>query len=146
LGEAGNAGILTEIPRLERLIGGLFMPRQKIGIFEISDHRSRQAAAHHADVLFVLLHARDGKINSLMRCAAISPEKATRQSARHGEFSGRGLAASFRSLAQERNIPSADFAKLMHKRINTQDVMVFCEEHHVSYDWLCFGDLGRLGE
>jgi hypothetical protein len=37
-----------------------------------------------------------------------------------------------------------DFAKLMHKRINTRDVMVFCEEHQVSYDRLRCGDLGGL--
>ncbi len=46
-----------------------------------------------------------------------------------------------KALAQERNIPPADFAKLMHKRILTQHVMAFCEKHKVSDDWLLCGDL-----
>ncbi|HSR06839.1 MAG TPA: hypothetical protein VLM42_06795 [Bryobacteraceae bacterium] len=32
----------------------------------------------------------------------------------------------------------------MHKRINTRDVMVFCEKHNVSYDCLLCGDLTGL--
>jgi hypothetical protein len=49
-----------------------------------------------------------------------------------------------RTLAQERNILPADFAKLMHKRILTQHVMAFCEKHKVSYDWLLCGNLQGL--
>ena len=43
-----------------------------------------------------------------------------------------------------RNIPPADFAKLMYKRLGTRDVMAFCEKHKVSYDWLLCGDLAGL--
>lgn len=32
----------------------------------------------------------------------------------------------------------------MYKRINTRDVMLFCEEHKVSFDWLPCGDLRGL--
>ena len=32
----------------------------------------------------------------------------------------------------------------MFKRINTHDVMMFCEKHKVSYDWLLCGDLRGL--
>jgi hypothetical protein len=46
--------------------------------------------------------------------------------------------------AQERNTPPADFHKLMYKRVSTRDVMVFCEKHKVSYDWLLAGDLKGL--
>jgi hypothetical protein len=49
-----------------------------------------------------------------------------------------------RAIAQERNIPPADIHKLMYKRINTRDVMVFCEKHKVSFDWLLCGDLQGL--
>jgi hypothetical protein len=49
-----------------------------------------------------------------------------------------------RALAQERNIPPADFAKLMHKRITTPAVMAFCKKHKVSFDWLLCGDLQGL--
>jgi hypothetical protein len=56
----------------------------------------------------------------------------------------RRAAARARALAQERNVPPADIAKLMYKRINTRDVMAFCEKHRVSYDWLLCGDLGGL--
>jgi hypothetical protein len=48
------------------------------------------------------------------------------------------------ALAHERNIPPADYAKMMYKRINTRDAMVFCEKHKVSFDWLLCGDLAGL--
>jgi hypothetical protein len=32
----------------------------------------------------------------------------------------------------------------MYKRINTRDVMAFCEKHKVSYNWLLGGDLQGL--
>jgi hypothetical protein len=49
-----------------------------------------------------------------------------------------------RALAHERNIPPADFHKLMYKRPNVRDVGLFCEKHKVSYDWLLGGDLAGL--
>jgi hypothetical protein len=49
-----------------------------------------------------------------------------------------------RAIAQERNLPPADIAKLMHKRIITAHVMAFCEKHKVSADWLLCGDLQGL--
>jgi hypothetical protein len=61
-----------------------------------------------------------------------------------GAHSTAALQRRVRALAHERNIPTADFAKLMYKRINTRDIMVFCEKHNVSYDWLLAGDLVGL--
>ena len=49
-----------------------------------------------------------------------------------------------RAFAEERNLPPAEIAKLMYKRINTRDVMLFCEKHKVSFDWLLCGDLRGL--
>jgi hypothetical protein len=63
---------------------------------------------------------------------------------RDGSHSTAAVQRRVRVLAQERNIPPADFAKLMHKRILTQHVMAFCEKHKVSYDWLLCGDLQGL--
>jgi hypothetical protein len=61
-----------------------------------------------------------------------------------GAQSTAALQRRVRAIAQERNIPPADFHKLMYKRINTRDVMAFCEKHKVSYDWLLCGDLAGL--
>jgi hypothetical protein len=63
---------------------------------------------------------------------------------RDGAHSTAALQRRVRALAQERNIPPADFHKLMYKRPSTPDVMVFCEKHKVSYDWLLCGDLKGL--
>jgi hypothetical protein len=63
---------------------------------------------------------------------------------RDGAHSTAALQRRVRALAQERNIPAADFHKLMYKRPSTPDVMVFCEKHKVSYDWLLCGDLKGL--
>jgi hypothetical protein len=49
-----------------------------------------------------------------------------------------------RSLAAERDIPPADYAKLMYKRVGTPAFLAFCEKHHVSADWLLCGDLKGL--
>jgi hypothetical protein len=48
------------------------------------------------------------------------------------------------SLVAERNLPPAEYAKLLHKRIMTQSVMDFCKKHDVSLDWLLCGDLKGL--
>jgi hypothetical protein len=63
---------------------------------------------------------------------------------RDGAHSTAAVQRRVRALAHERNIPPADFAKLMYKRINMRDVMAFCEKHKVSYDWLLCGDLKGL--
>jgi hypothetical protein len=48
------------------------------------------------------------------------------------------------ALAGERDIPPAEFAKLMHKRVSTRAAMAFAEKHKVSLDWLLYGDLKGL--
>jgi hypothetical protein len=47
-------------------------------------------------------------------------------------------------LAAERNLPPADYAKLMHKRIMMKSIHEFCRKHDVSLDWLMDGDLKGL--
>ena len=76
--------------------------------------------------------------------ADVARRKAFDRLERDGAHSSDALRRRVRALAQERNIPPADFAKLMYKRINTRDVMAFCEKHKVSYDWLLGGDLQGL--
>jgi hypothetical protein len=68
--------------------------------------------------------------------ANVARRKAFDRLEKDGAHSSDALRRRVRALAHERNIPPADFAKLMHKRILTQHVMVFCEKHKVSYDWL----------
>jgi hypothetical protein len=63
---------------------------------------------------------------------------------RDGALSTTALQRRVRAIAQERNLPPADFAKLMHKRITTPAVMAFCKKHKVSFDWLLCGDLQGL--
>jgi len=48
------------------------------------------------------------------------------------------------ALVTERNLPPADYAKLMHKRISDSAALAFCEKHKVSIDWLMCGDLQGL--
>jgi hypothetical protein len=48
------------------------------------------------------------------------------------------------SLAAERNLPPADYAKLMHKRVAGKSIHEFCSNHDVSLDWLMYGDLKGL--
>jgi hypothetical protein len=47
-------------------------------------------------------------------------------------------------LAAERNLPPAEYAKLMHKRVLTGPILAFCKKHDVSMDWLMAGDLKGL--
>jgi hypothetical protein len=63
---------------------------------------------------------------------------------RDGAHSTAALQRRVRALAHERNIPPADFAKLMYKRVSTPAVMEFCEKHKVSFDWILGGDLAGL--
>jgi hypothetical protein len=64
--------------------------------------------------------------------------------AREGAHSTAALQRRVRALAHERNIPAADFHKLMYKRPSTPDIMEFCEKHKVSFDWILGGDLRGL--
>jgi len=48
------------------------------------------------------------------------------------------------ALAAERNIPPAEYAKLMYKRVSTPHALAFSEKHKVSLDWLLYGDLKGL--
>jgi hypothetical protein len=61
-----------------------------------------------------------------------------------GPHSTAAVQRRVRALAHERNIPPADFTKLMYKRINTRDIMAFCEKHKVNYDCLLGGNLAGL--
>lgn len=63
---------------------------------------------------------------------------------RDGAHSNAALQRRVRALAAERNIPPADLAKLMQKRVNDRAIHVFCEKYKVSYDWLLCGDLRGL--
>jgi hypothetical protein len=48
------------------------------------------------------------------------------------------------ALAAERNIPPAEYAKLMHKRVLMPSIQNFCRKYDVSLDWLLDGDLKGL--
>jgi hypothetical protein len=61
-----------------------------------------------------------------------------------GAHSTAALQRRVRALAHERNIPPADYAKLMYKRPNIHDIGVFCEKHNVSFDWILGGVLAGL--
>ena len=47
-------------------------------------------------------------------------------------------------LAAERNLPPAEYAKLLHKRVITKSILDFCKKHNVSLDWLMDGSLQGL--
>ena len=47
-------------------------------------------------------------------------------------------------LAAERNIPPAEYPKLLRKQRTMKPLTAFCEKHNVSLDWLCDGDLKGL--
>ena len=76
--------------------------------------------------------------------ADLPRRKALQRLERDGATSRPAMQRRILALAAERSIPPADFHKLMYKRINTYDIMVFCEKHKVSYDWLLCGDLKGL--
>jgi hypothetical protein len=48
------------------------------------------------------------------------------------------------ALAAERNLPPAEYAKLVHKRIMMRSIQEFCKKQNVSLDWLMDGDLKGL--
>jgi hypothetical protein len=76
--------------------------------------------------------------------AQLNQRKACERLARDGANSNDALRRRVRAFATERSLPPADIHKLMYKRISTRDVMLFCEKHKVSYDWLLCGDLRGL--
>ena len=47
-------------------------------------------------------------------------------------------------LAAERNLPPAEYAKLMRKGRSMKPILEFCKKHDVSLDWLMDGDLKGL--
>ncbi len=61
---------------------------------------------------------------------------------------GAGLNAAMRrrlqALVTERNLPPAEYAKLLHKRIMMESIDEFSSKHNVSLDWLMYGDLKGL--
>src|SRR6185312_13970992 len=61
-----------------------------------------------------------------------------------GAHSTAALQRRVRALAYERNIPASDYAKLMYKRPNIQNIGAFCEKHNLSFDWILGGDLAGL--
>jgi hypothetical protein len=61
-----------------------------------------------------------------------------------GAHSTKALQRRVRVLAEERKLPPADYAKLMHKRISSMAIMEFGKKHNVNYDWLLCGDLKGL--
>src|SRR5665647_2634899 len=75
---------------------------------------------------------------------SIKQRKARDRLERDGAHSSDALRRRVRAFAEERSLPPADIHKLMYKRISTRDVMLFCEKHKVSYDWLLCGDLRGL--
>ena len=63
--------------------------------------------------------------------AQLNQWKARERLDRDGANSSDALRRRVRAFAEERSLPPADIAKLMYKRINTRDVMLFCEKHKV---------------
>jgi hypothetical protein len=76
--------------------------------------------------------------------ADLPRRKALARLEQDGAHSTTAVQRRVRAVAHERNIPPADIHKLMYKRINTRDIMVFCKNHEISYDWLLCGDLAGL--
>src|SRR5665647_3837728 len=75
---------------------------------------------------------------------SIKQRQARERLTRDGAHSSDALRRRVRAFAEERSLPPAEIHKLMYKRISTRDVMLFCEKHKVSYDWLLCGDLRGL--
>jgi hypothetical protein len=49
-----------------------------------------------------------------------------------------------RVFVQEKNLPEAEYRKLLFKRVMTGDILPFCEKYKVSLDWLLGGELAGL--
>src|ERR1700675_1317049 len=63
---------------------------------------------------------------------------------RDGSQSGAAFKRRVLLLAAERNLPPAEYAKLMHERVLMPAIQNFCRKHDVSLDWLMDGDLKGL--
>jgi hypothetical protein len=74
----------------------------------------------------------------------VARRKAADRLERDGAHSIDAIRRRVRAIALERNIPPADFGKLLHKRIITAHAVAFCKKHKVSMDWLLCGDLQGL--
>ena len=76
--------------------------------------------------------------------AQLARRKATERLLSAGAETTDAMQRRVLALAAERNLPAADYAKLLHKRVLTGSIMAFCEKHDVSTDWLLCGDLRAL--
>jgi hypothetical protein len=72
--------------------------------------------------------------------AQVRKRKARERLRHDGSDSIPAMQRRIQALAVERSIPLAEIAKLMRKRVGTQDV-AFCKKHKISVDWLLCGDL-----
>jgi hypothetical protein len=63
---------------------------------------------------------------------------------RDGAHSTDAIRRRVLTIAQERDLQPAEYAKLMHKRISTRHAMAFAEKRKISLDWLPCGDLKGL--
>ena len=71
--------------------------------------------------------------------ANVAQAKARARLVRDGASSNAAMRRRPLALVTERNLPAAEYAKLLHKRIDE-----FCRKHNVSLDWLMDGDLKGL--
>jgi hypothetical protein len=78
---------------------------------------------------------------SLANLAAV---KARARLVRDGCRTDAAMRRRLLALATERNLPPAEYAKLLHKRVITGSILDFCKKHDVSLDWLMHGDLKGL--
>ena len=76
--------------------------------------------------------------------ANLAQVKARARLVRDGCHTDAALRRRVLLLAAERNLPPAEYAKLMHKRIMMRSIQEFCKKHNVSLDWLMYGDLKGL--
>ena len=76
--------------------------------------------------------------------ANVAQVKARARLVRDGCHTDAALRRRVLLLAAERNLPPAEYAKLMHKRIMMRSIQEFCKKHNVSLDWLMYGDLKGL--
>ena len=76
--------------------------------------------------------------------ANVAQRKANNRLLRDGCGTDAAMQRRVLALAAERNLPPADYAKLMHKRVMDKPIHEFCSKHDVSLDWLMYGDLKGL--
>jgi hypothetical protein len=76
--------------------------------------------------------------------ANVAQRKASDRLRRDGCNTDAAMKRRVLALAAERNLPPADYAKLMHKRVTDRSIHDFCRKHDVSVDWLMYGDLKGL--